>query len=136
MCARQAQQAQLGTYWSNQLSPTSVILCCLKPSVLCVEGSEVLIHGCLPGVSGSGCGHILGSCMEFASAVQVTAIESLDPLCTVGFLAASHGHAVRLRRHHAMQVDKCDSVYRLCTESISAVGVLAACFQPSRLALF
>ena len=26
-CARQAQQAQLGAFWRNQLSPTSSVLC-------------------------------------------------------------------------------------------------------------
>ena len=27
MCAGQAQQAQLGTNWDNQMSPTSLVLC-------------------------------------------------------------------------------------------------------------
>ena len=38
--ARQAQQAQLGTYWSNQLSPTSPVLSYPEPSVLSMEGSD------------------------------------------------------------------------------------------------
>ena len=38
--AGQAQQAQLGTYWSNQLSPTSLVLCYPKPFRLCMKGAS------------------------------------------------------------------------------------------------
>ena len=50
--ARQAQQAQLGTFWGNQLSPTSLVLCYPKAFVLSMKGDEVLVNGCLPSVSG------------------------------------------------------------------------------------
>ena len=43
MHARQAQQAQLGTYWSNQLSPTSPVPCSPKPLIL-IRRLQRLLH--------------------------------------------------------------------------------------------
>ena len=51
-CAGQAWQVQLGTYWSNQLSPTGSVLCYPEAFVLSIKGGEVLIHGRLPSVPG------------------------------------------------------------------------------------
>ena len=38
-CARQAQQAWIATYWSSQLSPTSLVLCYPKPFILSMRVS-------------------------------------------------------------------------------------------------
>ena len=48
MCARQAQQAQLGMYWSNQLPPISSVLCYPKPFEVCMKGGEVSQHDMAP----------------------------------------------------------------------------------------
>ena len=46
-CARQAQQAQLGTYWSYQLSPTRSVLCYTTHLELCMKGGLVAIAKCI-----------------------------------------------------------------------------------------
>ena len=45
-CARQAEQTQLGTSCSNQLSPASSVLCYPRPFQLCMWGGEVLVNSC------------------------------------------------------------------------------------------
>ena len=97
--------------------------------VLTITTHSSTCTGCVwPCLAQSGCDHILGSCMEYASAGQLTAIESSDPLCSMAGPAAGHARAVRMRHYHAMQVDKCDSICRLCTEARDSlhINVLAS----------
>ena len=63
MHARQAQQSQLDTDLSNQVSPFSLVVCSIEPFILNMEDGKICLNWLLTSFAGSASGDVC-SCIQ------------------------------------------------------------------------